>query len=488
VIVQGGGTIKVVGNNSYTGWTRIDPNTTFWPREGQDGQIASPVITNSGTLRFVEQNNAGTGITYAGNIVTNAFTGAQGRVQIGANNQNVGQVTFTGTNTYFGGTFIGGNELILGNNSNPGAGAILGNVQFVNNFTIAQDNPRTLTFNRPTGDDFTFSGTIITNFNPPQVNLGIVQLLGGATVTLTGNNTYGGGTVVAGGALVIGNGGSSGTVGFGPVALNSGSPLVINRSGSLTIGDNISGAADLLLRGGATVRLNGANNSYSGSTTVSNGTLLVRGTNITSSTIVYVGGFGGLGTLSGPVTLVPNTTLAADGTVGTLSIQNNFTNDASTMVLEIHKLLAPSNDIVNVSGSLIRNVTGGAFVVRNLGPHSLVPGDKFTFFNQPLPNGASMTVSGARATWINNLAVDGSVTVGTVIPDRPTLNFTNTGTSLQFSWSDPYNSFKLQAQTNSLSVGLSNNWADYPNGGASPVTVPIVRTNNSVFFRIISIP
>ena len=36
------------------------------------------------------------------------------------------------------------------------------NVQFVNNFTIGQDNTRTITFNRP--DDFTFGGTITTNF------------------------------------------------------------------------------------------------------------------------------------------------------------------------------------------------------------------------------------------------------------------------------------------------------------------------------------
>jgi len=65
------------------------------------------------------------------------------------------------------------------------------------------------------------------------------------------------------------------------------------------------------------------------------------------------------------------------------------------------------------------------------------------------------------------------------------LNFTNNfGTNLQFSWSDPFNSFKLQVQTNSL-TGI---WRDYPGGGTSPTTVPIVRTNGSVFFRIVSLP
>ena len=107
VIFQGGGTIKAIGANSYTGWTRIDGNTTFFCREGQDGALASSVVTNNGTLRIVDQNNPG--FSYGGPI-----TGS-GRVQIGANNVNIGLMTLTGTNDYSGGTFIGGNQLVLGN-------------------------------------------------------------------------------------------------------------------------------------------------------------------------------------------------------------------------------------------------------------------------------------------------------------------------------------------------------------------------------------
>ncbi|HEX3359002.1 MAG TPA: autotransporter-associated beta strand repeat-containing protein [Tepidisphaeraceae bacterium] len=480
VIFQGGGLIKAVGANSYAGWTRIDANTTLFCREGQDGALASSAITNNGTLRIVEQNTPG--FTYGGPI------SGSGRVQIGANNVNVGVVTLTGTNTYTGNTFIGDNQLLLGDNLNPGAGAIAGNVQFVNNFTIGQDNPRTLTFSRP--DDFTFGGTITTNFTSPQVNQGIVQQSGSGTLTLTANNTYGSGTVVAAGFLVIGNGGSSGSVGFGPVALNSGNPLVINRSGNLTIGDNVSGfGADVVIKGGATVTLNGTNNTYSGATTVSNGTLVVKGTNATSSTHVYVGGLAGGGTFTaGPVTLEPGTTLTANGSVAPLTIMSDFTDNASAMTFEINKLASPANDSVNVTGTLARTATGGTLTVKNLGPNTLVPGDKFTLFSQPLPNGASITVGGARATWLNNLAVDGSVTVDTLITTRPNLNFTSTTTNIQFSWSDPFNSFKLQAQTNSINVGVSTNWADYPGGAANPITVPIVKTNGTVFYRIVSIP
>jgi fibronectin-binding autotransporter adhesin len=481
VIFQGGGTIKAIGNNSYTGWTFIDAGTTFICREGQDGFLASPVITNSGTLRIVSQDSA---FIYAGSIVANTnFLAAAGRVQIGANNVNVGVITLTGTNTYIGGTFIGGNTLVLGDAIMPGAGSIVGNVQFVNNFTIGQDGTRTLVFNRP--DDFTFGGTITTNFATPQVYLGIVQQNGAGTLTLTGNNTYGGGTVVNGGFLAIGNGGSNGTVGFGPVALNSGNPLVINRSGSLTIWGNVSGPAGLVIKGGVTVTLNGSDNSYFGSSTVSNGTLIVNGTNITSSTHVYAGALGGSGTFSGPITLEHGTTLSPGSSIGILTVENDLTLGGN-LTIEVNRSVSPSNDFVFVTGALT-NTSQGTLTVKNLGATPLQVGDRFTIFSQPLQNGGVITVVGARATWINNLPLDGSVTVAAVLPP-PTLNFGRAGNSVQFSWSDSFNSFKLQSQTNSLSVGLTTNWADYPGGGTSPVTVPIDAGNATTLFRLVSAP
>jgi fibronectin-binding autotransporter adhesin len=471
VIVQGGGFIKAIGNNTYEGWTRIDANTTFQPRQGQDGTLISSVVTNNGTLRLVSQDAL---FTYPGPIV------GTGRVQIGANAVNFGVITLTGTNTYSGGTFIGGNTLVLGDGVTPISGSIAGNVQFVNNFTLGQDNARTLIFNRP--DDFTFSGTITTNFTSPQANLGVVQQNGSGRLTLTGNNTYGGGTIFNAGALVIGNGGTNGSVGFGPVTLNSGAPLVINRSGNLTISGNINGAADLLLKGGATVMLDGANNTYAGSTTVSNGTLIVNGTNITSSTIVYAGGLGGKGTFTGPVTLQPGTTLSPGASVGTLTINGSLTIGGN-LAIEVNKSLSPSNDFVVVTG-VLTNTGTGILSVANLGP-ALSVGDKFTLFSKPLQNGAALTVVGLGANWINNLALDGSVTVSSFVVS-PTLNFIrSTANSVQFSWSG---SFKLQAQTNSVGVGFGTNWADYSGGSTSGITVPIATTNGTVFFRLISTP
>ena len=71
------------------------------------------------------------------------------------------------------------------------------------------------------------------------------------------------------------------------------------------------------------------------------------------------------------------------------------------------------------------------------------------------------------------------VTAAPAVP-LPTLDFQRGVNGLTFSWSET--GFKLQAQTNS--AGLTTNWFDYPNGGTSPVTVPINPANPSVFFRL----
>jgi hypothetical protein len=67
-------------------------------------------------------------------------------------------------------------------------------------------------------------------------------------------------------------------------------------------------------------------------------------------------------------------------------------------------------------------------------------------------------------------------------PLPPKLNWTRTGSSLQFTWSG---NFKLQYQTNSLTLGIGANWIDYPGGGSSGVMVPLDTAQETIFFRLI---
>ena len=442
VIVQGGGFIKAIGANTYTGWTRIDANTTFQPKEGQDGALVSSVVTNNGTLRLVAQDAT---FTYPGPIV------GTGKVQIGANNVNVGVMTLTGTNTYTGGTFIGDNTLVLGDGANAGSGTMAGNVQFVNNFTLAQDNPRTLTFNRPAGDDFTFSGTITTNFTTPQANLGIVQQNGGDKLTLTGNNTYGGGTVINAGIVQVGAGGASGSLGFGPVTNNA--LLVFNRTGSLAVG-TVTGSGSLTQLGTATVTLTGVSS------------------------------------LGGDVDLEAGTFGAApSGFVGSLSVGGNMTIASGVTILAgLNLALSPSNSVYTVTGS-INYTSGGTLRLLNSGPFLQV-GDKFTIFSQPVTN---MAVVLPGFTVQNDLGVDGSITVTAVTPLTITTTTSGAGgATLNLSWPASWTGgVHLQSQTNGITKGLSTNWVTIPgtdlsNTYSATINKTVSPTNGCVFYRLIA--
>jgi fibronectin-binding autotransporter adhesin len=474
LIKRGASLLQIYGNNTYSGWTEIGPGSSVLVCFGNQGQFASSVVTNNGSLIMDRQDN--NTFFYSGNIV------GSGSLSKIVHNGNAGDVTLTGTHTYTGGTHILGGAIILGDNgTTPLGGSIVGNVFLTNDYannvfgTAPNDFvPATLTFNR--ADDFIFSGDIVGN--------GFVTLIGSGTVTLTGNNTYtnngtGATTTITAGTLQVGNGGTSGTVGTGSIVNNS--LLVFNRSDALTIGRTIGGSGSVVKTGAGTLTFNGTNN-YFGTLTVSNGTLIVNGEDFAASVAVYGGTLGGTGVFYGPVTLEAGTTLAPGASVGTLTFNGNL-DIGGNIAVEVDKSLSPSNDVVVVVGTLTK-VGAGTLTVANLGP-TLQVGDKFTLFSQPLVNGGAVTITGGSATWINNLATDGSITVATVTAP-PTLNVNQTGNNLQFSWTA--SGYKLQAQTNTLNVGIGSNWGDYPGGGSSPVNAPIDTTKGAVFFRLAPTP
>ncbi len=451
VIIRGGGKITSLGANSYAGWTLIGPSSTFQPCQGNQGGLASSVVTNNGTLLLIRQDNGV--FIYAGPV-----TGS-GRVLVDANNFNPGDVTLTGNCDYTGGTFIGDNGLIVGDGS--GNGWITNDVTFMNSTQIPNDNARTLTFNRP--DDVTFPGNIVTNFASPQSNLGLVVQNGSGTLTLTGTNTYGSGTTINSGAVQVGNGGTRGTLGTGPVTDNGN--LIWNRSDTVSFNGVISGAGSLVKTGAGVLTL-GATNTYNGPTTVSNGTLVVTGGSLAGNLNVEGG------------TFVP----ASLSTGGQLTVAGSVTIDAGTILAPLNKALSVTNLI---AGTITRN--GGSVVVTNVGP-ALAVNDKFYLFSGPVSG--FTTVTGAGATWQNNLATDGSITAltvpVTVNPNPTNIVATITGSQLVLSWPADHTGWKLQAQTNTLANGLGTNWVTIPGTAASNTyTTSVAPANASVFYRMV---
>ena len=209
-----------------------------------------------------------------------------------------------------------------------------------------------------------------------------VTKVGTGTWILTGNNTYSGTTTISGGALQIGAGGNSGTLGTGNVTDNA--SLIFNLYTNAIYANSISGSGSLTQAGFGILTLSAAD-SYSGATCISAGTLaLTNSGSIASSTNINLANgalFDVSGTPNGSMTLVIGKTLSGEGSVngnfiigngatlapgnndlGALSFNNSLTlNPGSKTVLEISHD-SQTNNAVSVAGVFTSN---GSLIVSN---------------------------------------------------------------------------------------------------------------------------
>ncbi|MEJ5237328.1 MAG: autotransporter-associated beta strand repeat-containing protein [Limisphaera sp.] len=186
-----------------------------------------------------------------------------------------GTLTVLTENDYTGSTRIEAGTLRVGNGT---AGGSLGTGAISNNASLVYNLPDRRTVASPIRG----AGSVVVE---------------SGTVVLTGDNSYAGTTTVAPGAQVeVGDGGSTGSLGTGPVNLQG--SLVFHRDGVVTNAGSITGSGNVTVLGPGRVVL-AANNNWSGSTLVNGGTLQVGAGGLT----------GTLGT-AGTVTLTNGGTLA----------------------------------------------------------------------------------------------------------------------------------------------------------------------------------
>ena len=186
--------------------------------------------------------------------------------------------------------------------------------------------------------DFTDTTTLAASIS----GSGQLVKLGSGTLILTGTNTYSGLTTISGGTLQIGNGGTSGSITSN--VLDNGI-LVFDRSDSFTFAGAISGTGNLIKQGAGTLTLSGTN-SYTGTTTVSAGTLQAGSTGAFSSGSAFsvntgatldLNGFNNtIGSLSGSGTVLNNGSAPATLTAGgnnTSTLFSGVIEDGSTLQL-----------------------------------------------------------------------------------------------------------------------------------------------------------
>ena len=128
------------------------------------------------------------------------------------------------------------------------------------------------TINTDIGDLLLIDGAGNTMLSGVISNTGGLAKDGLGTLTLNSslNNTYTGQTFIHGGVLQVGNGTAAGSLGTGAVTDNA--TLAFNRSDVFTVSNPISGSGIVQQIGSGTLILSGSN-SYSGTTTVTNGIL-----------------------------------------------------------------------------------------------------------------------------------------------------------------------------------------------------------------------
>jgi fibronectin-binding autotransporter adhesin len=227
------------------------------------------------------------------------------------------------------------------------------------------DGPRSLTVHTGTETTTATNG-----------GAGVLELVSDGN-TYTGPTTIGGSggfeeaTLVGDKSFVsIGNGGGTGSIGPGDISITSPSAtaaagLILNRTGAYTLANNIAmngGAAEVRAIGGGVATLSGpvsgagnvvvnsigggltlsATNSYSGTTTVTSGTLLVNGDNSGATSDVTVGAtgiLGGTGTIGGNVLMQADgstfTTAFSGGTIDPLAILGNLDLSATSNLLTV---------------------------------------------------------------------------------------------------------------------------------------------------------
>ena len=419
VHIKDGGQLQLSATNTYTGHTRIDLNGLL-NIAGPGSIAASSGVTNDGTFDISRAWNpvsirdlGGSGKIYLGAqslSVTNADngtfsgtiadTGGSYDVAGGSLSLTGGRLTLTGANTYTGGTAVTGGAILrinadaaLGNTS---GGLILNNgmLAALSGFTVA----RQVTLGTGGGafDTNGFDLTLATAVT----GAGGLAKHGPGILTLSGANSYAGGTTVNAGTLRLAPGASVPTT--GPLAVNggifdlNGNNLAIGSlsglggrielgNGTLTVAEQgntsfagiLAGTGGLTMQGPGALSLAGAN-TYTGPTNVTGGRLAINGS-ITSDVTVGAGGnLGGSGTISGTVT---NSGIVSPGnSIGTLNVVGALTQNAGS-AFQVETSGAGQADRINVSGAPGTATIAGGTVTLTGASGVYAPSTTYTILN-----------------------------------------------------------------------------------------------------------
>ncbi len=377
IVKSGSDELIVTGDNNYSGGTTISGGTLTVDHADS---LGSGDIDNSGVLKVGEGE------------LENTLFGSGSLVKTGT-----GELTLSGDNSYSGGTTITGGTLTADHADSLGTGDIA-------NSGVLQVGDGEL--------ENTLSGS------------GSLVKTGTGELTLSGDNDYSGGTTISGGTLTADHADSLGT---GAIA-NSG----VLQVGEGELENTLSGSGSLVKTGSGELTLSG-DNGYSGGTTITGGTLIADnadslGTGAVANSGVLQVGEGELeNTLSGSGSLVKTGT-------GELTLSGDNSYSGTTTITDGTLIAANVNALgggnIDNSGTLMLDANG-AFELANVTTHTgattaLAAGSTLDAGQLTQENGSTLSIDLGAATDDAVITAD-SVTLG------GTLNVTGIG-SVTDSW------------------------------------------------------
>ncbi|MFN5096984.1 beta strand repeat-containing protein, partial [Limnohabitans sp.] len=361
---SGTSTYSTAIGNGWTGGTWVPLGVSLagggWALSSNANVTFTGNLTIGGSSSAVQGLVIPNAMTVTGNIHLASRTSAANTIglNISQTMTTAGLIGLTGESTNASpgvGLNIGAAITTTGTGSTTTLTSTTGAVSGTGNITTAAGNTGAITVNAATAG--TLSGVISGG--------GSLVKQGVGTTTLTGTNTYTGTTTISAGALQVGSGSTTGTLGVGNITNNA--SLVFNRNNNLTVANAISGTGALTQAGTGTTILS-ANNSYGGTTTVSAGTLQVGNADSTGTL-----GHGGGVTLSNGAHLnfVRNVSTSIDNPIsGNGNVSTNITGTGTNLMLNSSIALSgatgsqTNNATLSTAGSITQSA--GSITATNL--------------------------------------------------------------------------------------------------------------------------
>ena len=343
----GTGTTTLNATNSFSGVTTVERGTLSFT-SGNASATANQALGANATVNL--------GVASASSGTLN-YTGAAGTLAKAVNvlgngsdtiqNSGTGLLTLAGTITKNGTvlTLKGGSNGINVTGAIAGSGANSDLIVDGGNTTLSNAN----TYNGPTSiiNGATLSANV-TNALPTT---------NGRTAVYLDQTVAGAATGTGSSILVLGSNQSVSSLsgqGSSTVNLNTRTLTIGSASGAANFAGVISGANGALIKDNASTQTLSGNNTYTGSTTVSLGTLLINGNQTSATGTVGVSStatLGGSGTTGGAVSVASGGILApGNNTIGNLTVASLTLNSGAISNFEIGGTTGGAFDTITTTG------------------------------------------------------------------------------------------------------------------------------------------